>query len=121
MTPSGGHAFTLIELLVVNRGHWHPARNRCSGLKSAYERVKVTKDMSNLRQIGLGVQLDLNDKDGVLPVINAAPGIGTNASLVICPKCIATKKVFQSPFDKGGDSEGMMHRLATASTKTYTI
>jgi hypothetical protein len=49
--------------------------------------------------------LYLNDKDGVLPVISAAPGIGTNASPVICPKYIATKKVFQSPFDKRADSE----------------
>src|SRR6267143_1254272 len=56
--------------------------------------------MSNLRQIGLGLQTYLNDKDNIMPVINAAPGIGTNASPVIYPKYIATRKVFQSPFDK---------------------
>jgi prepilin-type N-terminal cleavage/methylation domain-containing protein len=104
--PSVEHAFTLIELLVVIAGIGILLGIAVPALNSAYERVKVTKDMSNLRQIGLGVQLYLNDKDGVLPVINAAPGIGTNASPVICPKYIATKKVFQSPFDKRGDSEG---------------
>jgi type II secretory pathway pseudopilin PulG len=119
--PSVEHAFTLIKLLVVIAGIGILLGIAVPALNSAYERVKVTKDMSNLRQIGLGVQLYLNDKDGVLPVINAAQGIGTNASPVICPKYIATKKVFQSPFDKRGDSEGMMRRLATASTKTYTI
>jgi hypothetical protein len=62
--------------------------------------AKVTKDLSNLRQIGMGMQLYLNDKDGILPAINAAPGIGTTLSPVIYPKYIATKKVFQSPFDK---------------------
>jgi type II secretory pathway pseudopilin PulG len=104
--PSVEHAFTLIELLVVIAGTGILLGIAVPALNSAYERVKVTKDMSNLRQIGLGVQLYLNDKDGILPVINAAPGIGTNASPVICPKYIATKKVFQSPFDKRGDSEG---------------
>ena len=51
------------------------------------------------------MQTYLNDKDGILPVIDAAPGIGTNAIPVIYPKYIATKKVFQSPFDKRAASE----------------
>jgi prepilin-type N-terminal cleavage/methylation domain-containing protein/prepilin-type processing-associated H-X9-DG protein len=98
-------AFTLIELLVVIATIGILLGIAVPALISVYERAKVTKDMSNLRQIGLGLQLYLNDKDGVLPVINAAPGIGTNVSPVICPKYIATKKVFQSPFDKRADSE----------------
>ena len=100
--PSVEHAFTLIKLLVVIAGIGILLGIAVPALNSAYVSAKVTKDMSNLRQIGLGMQLYLNDKDGVLPVINAAPGIGTNASPVICPKYIATKKVFQSPFDKRG-------------------
>jgi len=104
--PSVEHASTLIKLLVVIAGIGILLGIAVPALNSAYVSAKVTKDMSNLRQIGLGMQLYLNDKDGVLPVINAAPGIGTNASPVICPNYIATKKVFQSPFDKGGDSEG---------------
>jgi hypothetical protein len=65
----------------------------------------VTKDISNLRQIGLGLQTYLNDKDSILPDITAAPGTGTNANPVIYPKYIATRRVFQSPFDKRAASE----------------
>jgi len=103
--PPARRAFTLIELLVVIAGIGILLGIAIPSLNWAYERAKVTKDMSNLRQIGLGMQLYLNDKDGVLPVINLAPGIGTNAIPVICPKYIATKKVFQSPFDKRPASE----------------
>src|SRR5512133_615783 len=94
--PPVERAFTLIELLVVIAGIGILLGNAVPSLNWAYVRAKITKDMSNLRQIGLGMQLYLNDKDGILPAIDAAPGIGTN---VICPKYIATKKVFQSPFD----------------------
>jgi prepilin-type N-terminal cleavage/methylation domain-containing protein/prepilin-type processing-associated H-X9-DG protein len=97
--------FTLIEFLVVVAAIGILAAILVPALSSALERAKVTKDLSNLRQIGLGMQLYFNEKDGVLPVINAAPGIGTNVSPVICPKYIATKKVFQSPFDKRAASE----------------
>jgi prepilin-type N-terminal cleavage/methylation domain-containing protein len=98
-------AFTLIELLIVIAVIAILAGIAIPALTSVLERAKVIKDMSNLRQIGLGLQLYLNDKDSLLPVLNAAPGIGTNASPVICPKYIATKKVLQSPFDKRADSE----------------
>jgi prepilin-type N-terminal cleavage/methylation domain-containing protein len=103
--PPVRRAFTLIELLVVVAAIGILLAIAVPALNSAYARAKVTKDLSNLRQIGLGMQLYLNDKDGVLPVINATPGIGTNATPVICPKHIATKKVFQSPFDKRAASE----------------
>jgi prepilin-type N-terminal cleavage/methylation domain-containing protein len=103
--PPAKHAFTLIELLVVIAAIGILLGIAVPALSSAYERAKVTKDLSNLRQIGIAMQTYLNDKDNVLPVINAAPGIGTNANPVIYPKYIATKKVFQSPFDKRTDSE----------------
>jgi len=103
--PPVRRAFTLIELLVVIVTIGILAALAVPVFNGVLERAKVTKDMSNLRQIGLGLQLYLNDKDGVLPVINAAPGIGTILSPVICPKYIATKKVFQSPFDKRPASE----------------
>jgi type II secretory pathway pseudopilin PulG len=103
--PPATRAFTLIEFLIVIAGIAILFGIAVPTLNSVYERAKVTKDMSNLRQMGLGLQLYLNDKDGVLPVINAAPGIGTIASPVIFPKYIATKKVFQSPFDKRPNSE----------------
>ena len=103
--PPVERAFTLIELLVVIAGIGILLGIAVPSLNWAYERAKVTKDMSNLRQIGLGMQLYLNDKDGILPAIDAAPGIGANLNPVICPKYIATKKVFQSPFDKRAASE----------------
>jgi prepilin-type processing-associated H-X9-DG protein len=73
---------------------------------SILERAKATKDISNLRQIGLAMQAYLNDKDDVLPAINAAPGIGTDLNPVIYPKYIGkTRRVFQSPFDKRSPAE----------------
>jgi prepilin-type N-terminal cleavage/methylation domain-containing protein/prepilin-type processing-associated H-X9-DG protein len=94
-------AFTLIEVMVVlaiiviMMAMVYPAFTTIS------ERAKATKDMSNLRQVGLAMQTYLNDKDDVLPAIDAAPGIGTDLIPVIYPKYIGkTRKVFQSPFDK---------------------
>jgi prepilin-type N-terminal cleavage/methylation domain-containing protein len=104
--PPAPYAFTLIEVLVVIAIIAIPAAILIPSLKSALESAKATKDLSNLRQIGALMQAYLNDKDGILPVINAAPGIGTNVSPVIYPKYVATKKVFQSPFDKRAASEG---------------
>jgi prepilin-type N-terminal cleavage/methylation domain-containing protein/prepilin-type processing-associated H-X9-DG protein len=99
-------AFTLIEVVVVIAIIAILAAILIPSLRSALESAKATKDLSNLRQIGALMQTYLNDKDGILPVINAAPGIGTNASPVIYPKYVTTKKVFQSPFDKRTASEG---------------
>jgi prepilin-type N-terminal cleavage/methylation domain-containing protein/prepilin-type processing-associated H-X9-DG protein len=104
--PPVERAFTLIEVLVVIAIIIGLAAILIPSLRSALESAKATKDLSNLRQIGALMQAYLNDKDGILPVINAAPGIGTNALPVIYPKYVATKKVFQSPFDKRAASEG---------------
>lgn len=103
--PPVERAFTLIEVLVVMAIIIGLAAILIPSLRSTLESAKATKDLSNLRQIGALMQAYLNDKDGILPVINAAPGIGTNASPVIYPKYVGTKKVFQSPFDKRAASE----------------
>ncbi len=103
--PPVERAFTLMEVLVVIAIIIGLAAILIPSLRSALESAKATKDLSNLRQIGALMQAYLNDKDGILPVINAAPGIGTNAIPVIYPKYVATKKVFQSPFDKRTGSE----------------
>src|SRR5216110_1817320 len=95
-------AFTLIEIIVVltiiviMTAIVYPAYTTIS------ERAKAIKDMSNLRQIGLAMQMYLNDKDGILPAIDADPGMGRIANPVIYPKYIDTggRRVFQSPFDK---------------------
>jgi prepilin-type N-terminal cleavage/methylation domain-containing protein/prepilin-type processing-associated H-X9-DG protein len=104
--PHLSRAFTLIEVIVVIAIIAILAAILIPSLKSALEAAKATKDLSNMRQIGALMQSYLNDKDGILPIINAAPGIGTNATPVIYPKYVATKKVFQSPFDKRAASEG---------------
>jgi prepilin-type N-terminal cleavage/methylation domain-containing protein/prepilin-type processing-associated H-X9-DG protein len=106
--PRVQRAFTLIEVLVVIAIIIGLAAIVIPSLKSALEAAKATKDLSNLRQVGALMQSYLNDKDGILPVINAAPGIGTNGPPpmpVIYPKYVGIKKVFQSPFDKRTASE----------------
>jgi prepilin-type processing-associated H-X9-DG protein len=74
-------------------------------LNSALERAKATKDMSNLRQIGIAMQTLLNDNDQILPVTTTWPGISTSTTPVLYSKYIATRKVFQSPFDKRPSAE----------------
>ena len=91
-------AFTLIELLIVIATIGILAGIAVPALNSVYERAKVTKDLSNLRQIGITMQTYLNDKDNVLPVVNAAPGIGMTATPVICPKVHRDKKSFPITF-----------------------
>src|SRR5437667_7670956 len=103
--PPVERAFTLMEVLVVMAIILGLAAILIPSLRSALESAKATKDMSNLRQIGILMQTYLNDKDGILPVINAAPGIGTTAIPVIYPKYIGSKRVFQSPYYKRDDDE----------------
>ena len=103
--PPVALAFTLIELLVVIATIGILAAILIPSLNSALESAKATKDLSNLRQIGALMQSYLNDKDQILPAINAVPGLGTNASPVIYPKYVGTRNVFQSPFDKRVASE----------------
>ncbi|HEX5491657.1 MAG TPA: type II secretion system protein [Candidatus Udaeobacter sp.] len=99
------NAFTLIELLVVLG---------CLAIMMSMiypvffgmtQRAFSAKDMNNMRQIGMALQTYLNDKEGVIPRIKDPPGMGTDASPVIYPVYIATRKVFQSPFDKRTASE----------------
>jgi type II secretory pathway pseudopilin PulG len=105
MTNNRSPAFTLIEVLVVIATIIILAAIATPVFRGVLDRAKATKDMSNLRQIGILMQTYLNDKDGILPVINAAPGIGTTASPVIYPKYVGSRRVFQSPFDKRAAAE----------------
>jgi prepilin-type N-terminal cleavage/methylation domain-containing protein/prepilin-type processing-associated H-X9-DG protein len=98
-------AFTLIELLVVIATIAILAAIAVPAFNSVLERAKATSDLSNLRQIALLTQTYLNDKDGILPVMSALPGLGQTAAPVIYPKYVATKKIFQSPFDKRAPAE----------------
>ena len=60
-------AFTFIELLVVIVVVGILFSIGFPAYIGAQERAKVTKDMNNLRQIGLATQTYMNDNDGVLP------------------------------------------------------
>jgi hypothetical protein len=65
------------------------------------ERAKATKDMSNLRQIGLATQTYLNDNDGVL----FSPATPWMSQLELNQKYLSVWRVLESPFDKRPSSE----------------
>ena len=97
--PSFKRAFTLVEVIVVlaviaiMMSFAYPMYTRAS------ERAKATKDLSNLRQIGLATQMYLNDSDGVL----FSPG--TSWSSQLKAKYFSAWRGFQSAFDKRASSE----------------
>ena len=92
-------AFTLIEVMVVlaviviMMAMVYPAFTTIS------ERAKATKDMSNLRQIGIATQTYLNDSDSML----FSPATSWMSQL--SPKYFYGWRGFQSPFDKRRSSE----------------
>jgi prepilin-type N-terminal cleavage/methylation domain-containing protein len=95
-------AFTLVEVIVVlaiiviMMSMVYPAYTTIS------ERAKATKDMSNLRQIGLATQTYMNDSDGILPGSNIPPVTWMSQ---LSPKYFSGWRGFQSPFDKRPSSE----------------
>jgi prepilin-type N-terminal cleavage/methylation domain-containing protein len=92
-------AFTLIELMVVLAVIAILMSLVYPMYTSISERAKATKDMSNLRQIGIATQTYLNDNDGVLfsPATPWMPQLE--------PKYVSLWRGFQSPFDKRPPSE----------------
>jgi len=93
--PPVKRAFTLIELLVVIAAIGILMGLAVPALNSAYERAKVTKDLSNLRQIGAATQLFMNDNNGVFP------GSATLTWMSqLNPKYLSSWRVLESPFDK---------------------
>jgi prepilin-type N-terminal cleavage/methylation domain-containing protein/prepilin-type processing-associated H-X9-DG protein len=103
MTGNSSRAFTLIELYVVMAMIAILISIAYPVYTSILERAKITKDMNNLRQLGLGIQTYLNDNDQVLPAPITWPG--TTTAPVLYPKYISSRKVFQSPFDPRPSSE----------------
>jgi prepilin-type N-terminal cleavage/methylation domain-containing protein len=93
MAKNFSHAFTLIELLVVIAVIAILAAIAFPVFTGVLERAKVTKDMNNLRQIGLATQTYMNDNDGVL--------FSTTASWMsqLYPKYLSSWYVLISPFD----------------------
>ena len=102
MAKNFSRAFTLIELLVVIAVIAILATIAFPVYTGVLERGKVTKDVNNLRQLGLATQTYMNDNDGVLPgsIIPAAIWMSQ-----LNPKYLSTWRVLQSPFDARPPSE----------------
>ena len=100
--PPVERAFTLIELLVVIVTIGILVAIATPVFTRVLERAKATKDMSNLRQIGIATQLYMNDNSGILfsttgswmsQLYNADPPPATE-------KYLSSWGVFVSPFDR---------------------
>jgi prepilin-type N-terminal cleavage/methylation domain-containing protein len=92
-------AFTLIEMLVVIAIIAVLVAILFPALGGMQERAKVTQEMNNLRQLGLGTQMYLNDNDNNFFPMTAIWMTQLN------PKYVGAWKAFQSPFDKRSPSE----------------
>jgi type II secretory pathway pseudopilin PulG len=87
-------AFTLMELLTIMVVIAILISIAYPVYTGVLERGKATKDINNLRQIGLATQTYMNDNDGVLP------GSATVSWMSqLHPKYLSSWNVFQSPFD----------------------
>jgi prepilin-type N-terminal cleavage/methylation domain-containing protein len=94
--PPAKHAFTLMEVLTVITILTILFAIAVPALNSARERAKVTKDMSNLRQIGTATQMYMNDNNGVFPGSASATWM---FQLEVNRKYLSTWRVLESPFE----------------------
>jgi prepilin-type N-terminal cleavage/methylation domain-containing protein len=93
--------FTLIELLVVIMAIGILVAVAVPAFTSAMERAKSTKDMSNLRQIGMATQLYMNDNSGVLFSTTAGSWMSQLYSVnAATTKYLSSWNVLMSPFDQ---------------------
>jgi len=99
MIRNFSRGFTMLELLIVIAVIVILATIAYPVFIGIQERAKATKDMNNLRQIGIATQLYMNDNDGAL--------FSTAASWMsqLHPKYLSSWNVFQSPFDTRGALE----------------
>ena len=96
MARNFSRGFTMIELLLVIAVIVVLAAIAYPTFIGILERAKATKDMNNLRQIGIGTQLYMNDNDGAI----FSTGVGAASWMKqLHPKYLPSWNVFQSPFD----------------------
>src|SRR6266478_7720749 len=100
MTRNFSRGFTMLELLIVIAVIAILATIAFPVFIGILERAKVTKDMNNLRQIGIATQLYMNDNDGALPGSTTVTWMSQ-----LHPKYLSSWNIFQSPFDTRSPSE----------------
>ena len=114
--PPVERAFTLIELLVVIATISILAAFLVPAVNSALERAKVTKDLSNLRQIGAATQMYMNDNNGVLfSTTGSWMSQLYNADNPAASKYISSWNIFISPFDKPVSPRTVSSKSATSA------
>ncbi len=86
-------AFTLIELLVVISIIAVLAGIALPVYTQVQERGAQTKDLSNAKQIALGLKLYAGDNDGLYPAVEGA-GTSNEAFAKLVPQYIPTEKIF---------------------------
>jgi prepilin-type N-terminal cleavage/methylation domain-containing protein len=102
--PSAGRGFTLVELLVVIAiiavlaGLLLPAATRATG------RARATACLSNLKQVGLGLRLYLDENANRFPVmLNRAKGAAaplSNAVADVLGRQLGSPNVLRCPADR---------------------
>jgi type II secretory pathway pseudopilin PulG len=99
--PPAGRAFTLIEIVTVIAIIFLLGAFLFPAVKSALERAKATKDLSNLRQIGAATQMYMNDNNGVLfSTTGSWMSQLYNADNPALSKYLSSWNIFISPFDR---------------------
>jgi prepilin-type N-terminal cleavage/methylation domain-containing protein len=93
---NSARAFTLIELLVVITIIAILVSIALPVFSSVQEKARITQDLNNLRQLGIGTQTYLNDNDGVIFLDQSTKTWMSS----LHPKYLPAWKVFQSSFDK---------------------
>src|SRR5437870_7816700 len=100
MTRNFSRGFTMLELLIVIAVIAILATIAYPAFIGALERAKATKDMSNLRQIGIATQLYMNDNSGTLFSTTGSWMSQLYSVDPTTPKYLSSWKIFLSPFDR---------------------